>query len=92
MRHTAPVSSLSYSRDGRTLASASYDETICLWNGRTGEHRLTIKTGHSDGVTAVAVSPDASIIASAGRDGAVHLWNARTGTVVHTFTAHNEAV
>ena len=92
MRHTAPVSSLSYSRDGRTLASASYDETICLWNGRTGEHRLTIKTGHRDGVTAVAVSPDASIIASAGRDGAVHLWNARTGTVVHTFTAHNEAV
>ena len=33
---------VAFSPDSRTLASSGYDETIRIWDGKTGEHLLTI--------------------------------------------------
>ena len=44
--HTRSVGSVSFSPDGRTLASGSRDATIRLWDGVTGAHLRTL-TGHT---------------------------------------------
>jgi WD40 repeat protein len=50
-------SSLSLSRDGRTLVSGSWDKTILVWNLNTNEC-VTILEGHSSSVNSVSLSRD----------------------------------
>ena len=54
--HTDIVSSAAYSPDGTTLASGSWDNTIRLWNTKTGQHKKTL-SGHTDRVVSVSFSP-----------------------------------
>ncbi|WP_139240712.1 hypothetical protein, partial [Geitlerinema sp. PCC 9228] len=61
---------VAFSPDGNTIASASDDDTVKLWN-RQGELLQTL--GHEDTVTHVAFSRDGNTIASASRDNTVKL-------------------
>jgi WD40 repeat protein len=82
--HFAMVLSLSFSPDGKTLASTGHDFTIKLWDVATGTEFRTLK-GHSAPVTAVAFSPDGKILASASRDYTIQVWDVATGAVLHTL-------
>ena len=72
--HSDEVYSVSFSRDGKTLASASHDKTIKLWDVDTGKEKTTLM-GHSDEVLSVAFSPDGKTLASASSDNTVLLWD-----------------
>ena len=72
--HTQAVVAVAYSPDGKTLASASYDGTLKLWDVAGGKERATLK-GHTDAVLCVAFSPDGKALASAGYDTTVRLWD-----------------
>ena len=89
--HTGDVLSVAFSPDGKTLASASADRSIKLWNTATGESLRTIE-GHIDNVLAVAFSPDGKALASGSSDKTVRLWNAATGDEVGLLDGHTEAV
>ena len=80
---------MSYSPDGQTLASASYDGTVRLWAVATGQQLHTL-TGHTDGVYSVSYSPDGQTLSSASRDGTVRLWAVATGQGLHTLTGHTD--
>ena len=78
--HTAPVTAVAFSPDGTTLASASADSTIKIWNKKTGQLLRTL-TGHVHGVCCIAYSPDGGLLASGGDDAYVRLWDATSGTL-----------
>ncbi len=80
--HTLSISELVFNPDGKTIASASKDGTVNLWNLK-GELLHTLKA-HDDWVNSVAFSPNGKIIASAGNDGKVKFWNLN-GQLLHTF-------
>jgi WD40 repeat protein len=74
--HSSSVNDVTWSPDGRRLATASDDGTVKLWHPSTGRECLTLR-GHAGAVHAVAFSPDGHWLASAGGDGQVFLWDAR---------------
>ena len=71
--HSRAVESVNFSPDGQTLASASWDGTVKLWD-LEGRELQTLE-GHSISVISVSFSPDGQTLASASRDGTVKLWD-----------------
>jgi WD40 repeat protein len=65
--HSGWVNAVVFSPDSKTIASASADQTVRLWNATTGVYQQTLQ-GHSDWVNAVVFSPDGKTIASASAD------------------------
>jgi WD40 repeat protein len=82
------VQSLAYSPDGQTLASGILDNTIKLWNPKTGKLLQTI-TGHSYYVNSLAYSPDGQTLASGSADNTIKLWNPRSGKLLRTLSGHS---
>ena len=83
--------SVAFAPDGQTLAVASKDMPVRLWNVSDGtlQQRLT---GHTDFVWDVAWSPDGQTLASVSRDETVRLWNAQDGSLQNTLRGHTDFV
>jgi WD40 repeat protein len=91
--HTATVSSLAFSRDGRTLVSGSQDDTIIFWDvaqqAASGEPIIA----HSNGVHSVALSPDDRLLAAGGANHTIGLWDVATRQPLDLpLTGHTGAV
>ena len=87
--HESSVNGIAFSPDGETIASASDDNTVKLWN-RQGKLLQTLPD-HEDWVIGVAFSPDGETIASASADNTVKLWN-RQGKLLQILTDHEDWV
>lgn len=75
---------LSGASDG-LLATAAYDGTARIWDGRNGEC-VHVLEEHQDAVVKVSAKPDGKYVATAGHDGFVRVWNVQHGDCV----AHQE--
>ena len=82
---------MSFSSDGKTLASGSRDNTIKLWNVETGKEIRTL-SGHNEGVTSVSFSSDGKTLASGSEDKTIKLWNVETGKEIRSLSGHNSSV
>ncbi len=84
------ITALSFSPDGKLLASGSNDATVNLWRTDTGKEVTKLTNHHSSWITTLAFSPDGKFLASGSKDTTVQLWQIPTGTgeTLTTFTAH----
>ncbi|KAK0512560.1 hypothetical protein JMJ35_004577 [Cladonia borealis] len=89
--HFKPVYGVAFSPDNKQLASASWDNTVRLWDTSTGTALQTLK-GHLDNVNAVAFSKDGKQLASASDDTTVRLWDIDIGAILQTLKGHLDCV
>jgi WD40 repeat protein len=70
--HSDAIYNAEFSRDGRSLLTASDDGTARVWNVADGSS--IVLRGHDDDVYRARFSPDEQVVATASLDGSVRLW------------------
>ena len=76
--HTSEVYFTTFSPDGKQIVSASWDNTVRIWNVETGKEIRKLE-GHTNRVFSAAFSPDGERIVSASSDHTVRIWNTLSG-------------
>jgi WD40 repeat protein len=82
--HTGWITRIAWSPDGSYLASPSADNTIRIWDMRSGACMRILKD-HTDMIYSVAWSPDGQRLASASGDNTLRLWDAASGKSTPSF-------
>lgn len=88
--HKSRVSSLAFSPDGQTLASAG-DEGLKLWSSADGRP-LKPALSYTKQVWSVTFSRDGKLLASGDEEGHIRLWNADTHAPIGQPLRHGAAV
>ncbi|KAF2189253.1 WD40 repeat-like protein [Zopfia rhizophila CBS 207.26] len=89
--HSSWVRSVAFSHDSTRLASASYDNTVKIWDASSGDCLQTLE-GHSSSVNSVAFSHDSTRLASASYDNTVKIWDTSSGDCLQTLEGHSSWV
>ena len=66
------------------LVSGSFDESVRIWDVRTGKCLKTLPA-HSDPVSAVHFNRDGSLIVSSSYDGLCRIWDTASGQCLKTL-------
>jgi len=91
--HTARVTSVAWSPNGKYIASGSLDQTARIWAVGSGDHSPPfIYRGHTAEVQAVDWSPDSNRVVSGSSDKTVQVWDALTGEHVAFYRGHTGSV
>jgi len=72
--HQQLVNHVSFSPDGKLIASASFDKSVRVWDGLTGKFLVRL-IGHVQSVYQLSWSADSRMVASASKDSTIKLWN-----------------
>lgn len=88
-KHQGTVFDVVWSPDGKTIATASGDSTVRLWNLNGKEIQKT-KVRNNNEVYSISFSPKGKTIVFAS-DEDIGLWNIEQGTIQY-FTGHQQAI
>ena len=83
------VSCIALSRNGDLIVSGSNDESVWVWDAKTGEQLRELQ-GHTDYVKSVAFLPDGNQIVSGSNDKSVWVWDTKTGELLSELQTEEE--
>jgi WD40 repeat protein len=89
--HTSDVTTVSLTPDGKQSVSASFDQTLKVWDISTGTLLRTLK-GHTSSVRAVSLTPDGKQAVSASDDRTLRVWDISTGRLIPMLKGHTSSV
>ncbi len=89
--HPSDVHDLTFSPDGRHLATRDADHIVRVWDVKT-KKQIGKFMWHEAGINDMAYSPDGSLLATASQDGSTRFWNAKTGAPVGEPILHDDVV
>jgi WD40 repeat protein len=93
--HHGDIKSAKFSRDGRSLVTASTDRTARVWrvDQRPGQPESFVELAGGHGVLAsAAFNHDGQKVVTAGADNTIRVWDARNGRQLAVLHWHGEAV
>ena len=95
--HSALIHCVAVSPDGKLLATASFDNTVKIWeinpDGTIKDKEKKTLTGHAGPVYAVAFHPkDPNVIATASQDKTGRVWDITDGKVKAELKGHADIV
>jgi WD40 repeat protein len=85
--HSGWATTVSFSSNGKILASGGTDSTVKVWNAENGRLLFTLE-GHLSDITNISFRPDGKILASSSEDGTVRVWNVENGLEISTLEGH----
>jgi WD40 repeat protein len=80
--------SLANNRNGQLLADAGEEDSVCVWNLKTGKKVVC----HTGPVTALAFSPDGQQLATAGLDKIIKVWEMPGGRLLFSLPGHADEI
>jgi WD40 repeat protein len=89
--HTDVVRCLTWTEDGETLISGSWDFLIRTWDTTKWEQTMVLLE-HTNFVIAITISPNDRILASFLYDNTMRLWNLDNGQHISSPIQHAESV
>jgi WD40 repeat protein len=89
--HTGIVWCLAWTKDEKTLISASSDSSIRTWN-TTNWQQTAVLDEHTSAVIGIAISPNDRILASVSDDKTARLWNLDNGKPISSPIQHADEV
>ncbi len=84
--HTAQITDIDVSKDGRFILTASVDKKLILWDYITG-YEVKSFTGTEYAATSCAISDDNKMAVSCGFDNYIRLWDIKTGKLTKSWDA-----
>jgi WD40 repeat protein len=92
LAHTRPISTIHYSPDGQTLATASWDCTLILWPYPGEDRERRVLFGHTDLVTGCRFTPDGRMLVSWSSDETLRLWDVARAQALGILKGHNDPI
>lgn len=89
--HQKLVNHVCFSPDGQWLASASFDNSVKLWNGVTGNFVASFR-GHVGPVYQISWSADSRLVLSGSKDSTLKIWDIKTRKLKQDLPGHADEV
>ncbi|XP_043188536.1 notchless protein homolog 1-like [Amphibalanus amphitrite] len=89
--HQALINDVRFSPDSRLIASASFDKSIRIWDGRTGKFVAALR-GHVQAVYMTAWSADSRLLVSGSADSTLKVWSMKTRKLQLDLPGHADEV
>ncbi|XP_045839737.1 notchless protein homolog 1 isoform X4 [Meles meles] len=89
--HQALINQVLFSPDSRIVASASFDKSIKLWDGRTGKYLASLR-GHVAAVYQIAWSADSRLLVSGSSDSTLKVWDVKAQKLAADLPGHADEV
>ena len=88
--HKYPVFAIAISDDNKNIITGSFDQTIKIWNTKTGGLIKTIANGSP--VYSVSMTKDRKYIVSGSDDRTIKIWSFDTGKMIRKINAYSKTI